>query len=117
MPVYVALCVVRPRPGCEVNPEEFSGGMTRGYAAADNFKHALQRFESELDTLKFDLEDMDWCGDVAMADFVDHENPEDTSLANDAKTSGQVMFGNFHMWTAEDEAAERAAAAQEAGNG
>ena len=98
MAIYVALCACKPRHGCEVDPAEFEGAMTRGYAEADSFKHALERFEQGLAEIKFDLVDMDWCGLADLMDWEDSESPEDTSLANDAKTSGKVVFGNFHVW-------------------
>ena len=98
MHVYVALTELKPLPGCEIDPNEFAGAMTRGYAAAADIKAAIGRFEEALADLKFEVVEMEWCG---RADAVDWESPDDPSgqsFANDAKTSGRVIFGEFHVW-------------------
>ena len=98
MPVYVTLVEVKPLKGCEVAPEEFAGAMTRGYAAADDIKLAIARFEEELASLRFEVVDMEWCGRAEAVDWDDEDAEAGSNLANDAKTSGRVVFGNFHAW-------------------
>ena len=101
MPIYVSLMELKPRPGCEVNPDEFAGAITRGYAAADTLTDAIGRFQTAASDLQFDVVDFEWCGNVEVLDLEDRENPlapNGRQLANDAKTSGQLVFGEFQVW-------------------
>ena len=113
MPIYVTLMELKPRRGCEVDPDEFAGAITRGYAAAETLKAAIERFETAASDLKFDMVDMEWCGNAEVIDLEDRENPNAPNgrqLANDAKTSGQVVFGEFQVWEHGEDAGEGGAA-------
>lgn len=101
MTVFVSLIELKPRPGCEVDPQEFAGAMTRGYVAAESLREALDRFESAVGDLKFDLVDFEYCGNSEILDLEDREGADSADgrqLANDAKTSGKVVFGEFQVW-------------------
>lgn len=98
MPVYVTLVELKPREGCELEPSEFAGAMTRGYVAADGIKEAIARFESAVELLKFDLVEMEWCGRAEAVDWEDADDESGSDLAAEAEQTGQVVFGKFAAW-------------------
>lgn len=107
MSVYVTLAELKPQPGCEVDPNEFAGAMVRAYAAAGKLTDAIDRFESALAELKFAVVDYEYIGRTDVIDFAYTEGdaePDGRDLANEAKTSGKVIFGEFQVWEQDDEA-------------
>ena len=96
--LFVTLVELRPLQGCELNPDEFAGAMTRGYVMARSLREAVDRFETALTLLKFELSDMDWCGKADVIDWEEDDAPDDRNLKAEAAQSGEVVFGTFSAW-------------------
>lgn len=102
MTVFVALVELQPLEGCDLNPSKISGAAVRCYVDAASRTDALGRLRDAFEQDRFLLREIEWC---VADDEVEWENPDDaegTRCVLEARESGDVVYGEFHVWQGDD---------------
>ena len=100
--VFVALVEIRPTDGCALNPADVAGGMVRCYVSATTAAKAENRVRESLTQDLFSVVEVEWCVDDATTDWEKPDNTEGEAYADEARQSGDVVYGEFHTWGHED---------------
>jgi hypothetical protein len=100
--VYVALIEVVP-----MNPDVFGpdarGAFVRCYVLAHDPWSAAERCKLALDEIELSVVDVDWCVKDSETDWENSADDADRALAEEALSTGGVVFGEFQVWTGDDE--------------
>jgi len=97
-PVFVAVIVVRPLPGCEVDSEIYAGASVRAYIPASSEKEALLFLTKVLTESKFELVEVDFMVQEDLVEWPNPDSPEARLSIADARQSNEVVFSTFHTW-------------------
>ncbi|RYD84903.1 MAG: hypothetical protein EOP84_04145 [Verrucomicrobiaceae bacterium] len=100
---FVGCITVRPLAGCQISPEEYAGAAVRCYIHAPSREEAMSRLNEVLTEERIELVEIDFFVDE---DAVEWENPDDPTgiqLSEEAKVTGDVIFGEFAAWGHDEE--------------
>ncbi|GAB4149851.1 MAG: hypothetical protein Tsb009_24350 [Planctomycetaceae bacterium] len=101
--VYNIWIEIRPLPGCILNEEQVAGAFTRCYVRAGKFKEALSLLEDWLRENRFELVDILWMVNIYEAEWDNPDDPADVKLIEEARTTGNVVHGEYEAWEYDDE--------------
>lgn len=96
--VYVALVEVRPLSGCEMDPNEVNGAITRCYVCAESVHQAVGRVEDALKADLFRVVEFEWCVSDEATEWEDPDDPTAREMIAEARKPGDVVYGTFHYW-------------------
>ena len=100
---FVGCIEVRPLEGCQISSEEYAGAAVRCYIHAPSREEAMKRMNEVLAEECMELVEIDFFVDQ---DAVEWENPDDPTairLSEEAKATGDVIFGEFLAWGNDEE--------------
>jgi hypothetical protein len=104
--LFISHMEVRPRADCEVlDPNRVGGAFVRCYTTERSLEEALARFRSAADALGLSVVEIHW---IVNDDHTDWESPGDEEaerLAQEARASDEVVFGEFQVWAPESSSA------------
>jgi hypothetical protein len=99
--VFIALVEVKPLGGCQLAPSEYGGAAVRCYVAAGTENEAVERISNFLQENLFQLVEVEWCVDESAVEWDTPNDLTADSLISEARTSKDVVFGEFHTWPPE----------------
>jgi hypothetical protein len=105
-PVWIVSAEVRPRPDSDA-PEGLAGAFVDCFVPCDTPEQALARARAALDDDGYDVVDIDRCIRYDPEDW-DDDNDEDAvvrTTAAEAAEGGEVLFGPFFGWPADEDGA------------
>ena len=97
-PVFVAVIVISPLPGCEVDSEIYAGASVRAYIPAVSKKDALILLAKVLADIKFELIEVDFIVQEDLAEWANPDSSEAGQSILEARESNEVVFSTFHTW-------------------
>src|SRR5262245_58092929 len=101
--LFVSHMEVRPRADCEVlDPTRVAGGSVRCYTREHSLEGALARFRTAADAIGLAVVEIHW---IVNDEHTEWEAPGDTEsrrFADEARTTDEVVFGEFQAWAAAD---------------
>ena len=99
--IYVSLVEVTPLDGCQLSPDKYGGATVRCYVAARTQEIAMERIAEVLWDNLFHLVNVEWCVDEASVEWESPNDAKAVTLTSEARTSKNVVFGEFHTWPPE----------------
>jgi len=97
-PVYCALIEIEPLNGCEFDPSDVAGAAVRCYIPADDADRAIELLQIELDEMKMNLAETEWCVDYDNTEWNNPDNETENELVSESRETNAIVFGTFHTW-------------------
>lgn len=100
--VFIASFEVRPRVGAEMHGKAV-GGFTYCLARAETADAAVKSMRRALDADSYDVADVEWVRPYEECEWeTSEEQDEYDSFADDAERTGEVVYGPFYTYAADD---------------
>lgn len=100
---YVAFVEVKPLQKCEIYSPEIVGAYVRCYIADKNEDAAIKRIKKALSEDFFEIVNVEWCVDYDSTEWENPDSDEGDELVKEAQKTGNVIYGEFHVWEEDDE--------------
>jgi len=101
MKVFITLINVKPLEGCQFDPTKIEQAVVQCFIPEKSEKKAAEYLFEVLDELKLEFISEEYFVADYEFDWLDPENAELKEMVDEAKTSGEIVFGEFYQSNAE----------------
>ena len=94
---YVAYAEVKPLTAAALG-EGVVGAFVRCYSVGSDAQDAGRRIQNALKASDLQLIEFEWCVNDDEVQWEHADDPEGQAHVREARSSGEVVFGDFHVW-------------------